>query len=722
MPILATPLRLTFLLFVLLIGVTRLVSASAITLVPDIQSALDMTIQPVPGMSGAFEIATTGQDPRILIQPLPGRYDPDTAPVISFEYFCPDGVDPLEIYIGPPITAANLLLEQPLPKAERWMPFAANLRPLITGDGHTFDHFRLDFGRKPGVRLQIRNLQVRPAAEEELLQARHEEATRAAKETAGRRYLDYLGTGFPGKITSVRADATAITVIGELPGGPGNTSLALAEFPAWSDPWADPLPVPLSLTPLQTSPDSTIFVQSLSRSTPEAGDRLFSRWAIVRRQDDNRLALASHAVFASDVVAENDLPELRPRTAKGMGGIEWHSDALMDELVELGVHNATINIHLVALMNAAPGRDAIEHTVDGTGWRFDRAATERYDRLVKFCTDHDIVVSAILLLELAPHITAPNTPRPALVHPEAVRPGLYAMPDLTSAEGVRAYRAVLDFLAQRYARPDKRHGWIGRWILHNEVDYAWTWTNMGKQPLPIYMDAHTRSMRLAWLTARRYNPHAKVFISLTHNWTTPGSPDNRTYRVRDMLELLTCQSATEGDFEWGVAYHPYPQSLLRPETWNDTAATHDFETPFITPKNIEVLDAWLRQPRYLYQGKKPRTVLLSEQGFHTPDYGEEAQRIQAAGFVYTWHKIRPLMTIEAFHNHRWIDHPDEGGLKVGLRTLPEPNLPFGRKKYAWEVYRALDTADEPAATAFAKEIIGIRDFGQITMPPPDALR
>jgi hypothetical protein len=79
----------------------------------------------------------------------------------------------------------------------------------------------------------------------------------------------------------------------------------------------------------------------------------------------------------------------------------------------------------------------------------------------------------------------------------------------------------------------------------------------------------------------------------------------------------------------GIAYHPYPQSLFHAATWNDAKDTFNFDTPKIPPKNIEVLDAHLHQPRFLYQRKTLRQVMLSEQGFHKNDYSESAQRLQA---------------------------------------------------------------------------------------------
>ncbi len=162
-----------------------------------------------------------------------------------------------------------------------------------------------------------------------------------------------------------------------------------------------------------------------------------------------------------------------------------------------------------------------------------------------------------------------------------------------------------------------------------------------------------------------------------------------------------------------MAYHPYPQGLFDAATWNDKRPTHSFDSPYVTLKNIEVLDAYLRRRALLYGGVTPRTVLLSEQGFHTKDYSAPAQQLQAAALVYTWHKIRQLPTIEAFHHHRWIDASGEGGLLLGLRTLPDANNPFGVPKTAWSVYRDLDTPKETDGSAFAKEIIGVTDFVQI---------
>ena len=236
---------------------------------------------------------------------------------------------------------------------------------------------------------------------------------------------------------------------------------------------------------------------------------------------------------------------------------------------------------------------------------------------------------------------------------------------------------------------------------------------MGEAPIGVYMDTYVRSMRLCSMLARQFCPDARVFISLTHSWEVATDPKMRTYPPKNMLEMLAAFSKREGDFDWGVAYHPYPQSLFEAASWNDKNATFSYNTRFITPKNIEVLDAFMHEPFMRYRGSKLRPVILSEQGFHTRDYGEKQQRLQAAAFVYIFDKIRPLESIEGFQNHRWVDEAGEGGLMLGLRTLPDAQHPRGEKKFAWSIYQAIDTPDEAAKTQFAKEIIGVPDLSDI---------
>ena len=168
-------------------------------------------------------------------------------------------------------------------------------------------------------------------------------------------------------------------------------------------------------------------------------------------------------------------------------------------------------------------------------------------------------------------------------------------------------------------------------------------------------------------------------------------------------------------------YHPYPQGLLSSGDLERLTSQLQFRLALYHPEKHRSAGRLPAPSPLLYKVEKLRTVLLSEQGFHTKDYSSEAQQLQAVALVYTWHKIRPLETIEAFHNHRWIDAREEGGLLLGLRILGDAKTPYGERKFGWSVYQALNTPGEQDASAFAKELIGVTDFSQIPYrgPIPD---
>jgi hypothetical protein len=268
------------------------------------------------------------------------------------------------------------------------------------------------------------------------------------------------------------------------------------------------------------------------------------------------------------------------------------------------------------------------------------------------------------------------------------------MPDLTDRKSTERYAAILEVLGERYSGRYAQHGRIDHWIAHNEVDYGWQWTNMGEQPMEVFMDHYVRSMRMIDAATRQHNPNARVFISLTHRWKTTNNRPWKTYAPKAMLEWLLRNSRVEGDFPWGVAYHPYPQSLWKADFWNDTRVSDDFETELITIKNLQVLDRFMHLPSSRMADGRVRPVICSEQGFHADPSDPLQLQVQAAALLLTWKKLRGCPSILAFDYHRPSDHPREGGLRLGLRGLPTESNRLGETKPAWEVYSAIGTDRE----------------------------
>lgn len=445
-------------------------------------------------------------------------------------------------------------------------------------------------------------------------------------------------------------------------------------------------------------------------------DLLLSRWQIVGRSGDGVVA-ASRSRYADHVACRSPHPPpMRPATKKGLGG--WSETRMpggAEELDALGISAVTVNVPIHTLVSLAPGPGTTPITWQGRTYHARGEVLAGFDRTFLEAAKRRAVVSAILLVANPARVNDPVVAR--LGHPDAVREGIFAMPNVTDAEGVALYGAILNLMAERWSRADGKHGRVHHWIMHNEVDAGWVWTNAGDKAAPVYMDLLHRSMRMMDLIARQYDPNSRPFLSLTHHWAEAG--EARWYGSKTMVDLLARFSHAEGDFAWAVAHHPYPQDLHNPRTWEDHQASAGFNTEKITPRNIEVLDAYMRQAHLLHRGAV-RPVHLSENGFNSRDYSEKELTDQAAGMAYAWNKIRDLDAIEVWHYHNWIDNRDEGGLRIGLRKFPdEPGDPFG-KKPIWHLFQALGSPEEARVSNPYLETIGIASWEEIRRPLPVA--
>ncbi len=666
----------------------------------------DLTLQNLG--TGTYEIRTTGGDPYLITLPLPPGLDVQREHVLAFEYFSTSGTDHLQVFALPPGDEDHSLKVEGLSLSEGWSAHAIELKPLLQTAGRKVSALRLDFGSRSGVTLQFRSLQLRPPTErEQELQARRD-SQHAQEEELETHLRDYLHRSYPCAVTQVKVDEKQIVVAGEV--GNQRGELFLAEAPVWDN--VTELRQFPSIHPLHADPSGrfSIALDRRRRQNERERDRLLSRWAVVRKNGAG-YELLSPARYADEIVSKWNLPEEKPRHKKGLGafghGRPW------SDLDELDIAGVTVNVQLNGLFRSAPGEGRTAFDFGGRTWYAEERAIRQLDETLLEAAKHRLIVSAIILISQAQG--SPDRAWGHLVaHPDAHPSGIYVMPNVSNEDGLEAYAAALDFLAQRYSRPDRQYGRIHHWIMHNEVDAGWEWTNAGEKTALLYLDLYHKSLRTAHLIARQYNPHAKVFVSLTHYWAK--TEDKHFHPSKELLELLLEFSKVEGDFDWAIAYHAYPEDLRNPRVWADQQVDFTFNTPKITFKNIEVLDAWVKQPRACYLGQHRRTVHLTEQGLNSPDYSEKSLQDQAAGMAYAWNKIKHLETIELFHYHNWVDARAEGGLRIGLRKFPDEKTdPLG-KKPVWFVYQALGATNEEAATAFAKPIVGIRDWREIVFP------
>jgi uncharacterized ParB-like nuclease family protein len=514
-----------------------------------------------------------------------------------------------------------------------------------------------------------------------------------------------------GEVTSVAATTSRIVVSGHLAAGadPAGTSLSLYAL----DPSQDDSAYS-SLTPVARM-DAPLAGTSFRISAPryrEAADGYFDKYLVVASGPAGSQPLgAAQYVSSADFPAQYSYPYPQGWDKKGISAVQMTDDA-----ETLGASSSAVNVAVNQIMLAKDldPADTITFWSDGQPYYFSKAAVTSLDAQLSVLTRDRIYPYLILLI--TPGDPA-NSAGPELRFPGADPSANIDAFNTQTATGVAYVTAAARFLASRYLRADARYGQAAGFIVGNEVDSAWIWQNMGQQTLSGFLEYYARAVRIFYQAARLEYARPRVYISLDHEWSVPyetGQP-LEYYPGKDVVDGLAALTRAEGDFPWDIAYHPYPQNLADPAFWNDTQATDSPDTQLITFKNLQVLPQYLRQPSVTYAGQ-PRRVILSEQGFNTPDDSEQSQLLQAAAFAYAYYKVRFLSGIDAFLYYRHVDNQGEGGLRLGLWTW-DPNVPEagapGTPKYIYNVYRYIDTSRSLRVTNFALPIIGIKSWSQV---------
>jgi hypothetical protein len=636
--------------------------------------------------ASTIAIRTTGHDP-FLVWLLPESTEADHR-VLEFEYFCTEKIGSVSGFLGPPLSEATRFDLPDLTIAEGWQTYTVDLvRAAENRIPKNANQLRIDLGTKPNVRLQIRGVHLRSRTSMEIRDASQAALRRQQQLAQAQRISGYLQSSFPLKFDQITVNEKSVALMGKLADRRSATDTwKLVEYPPNES---------ISEQGINCDEPITVSGDRFRAEVPRrvsGRDRLHSGWRIRETESQSKQFLtARHFATTISASGQHAAERPHPKTQKGLSGISPRGP--LEELPELGIHAVTINLVLTQFLSSNPGEDRERVAVGGPPVYFNSGVFGGYDRLIDFARQHEMVVSAIVLVP-----RSRRTVQSPLVHSESDG-GVYAMPDLSSERGTKLYAFVLDRIADRYRNTDQAPGGITNWIAHNEVDFHPVWTNMGSQPREVFTETYYRSMRMIHNAAQSHNPHARVFASLTHHWAASEEEQWKRLAPKEFLERLQRYSKLEGDFNWGVAYHPYPQNLFAPVAWNDTNIHHDFDTPLITIQNLEVLGRFLDRPEMQDAAGRMRPVLLSEQGFHTDSYDDLAQSRQAGSLWYAMKKVRSLPWIESFYYHRWIDHPDEGGLLLGLRTLPSKEHPYGEQKRSWYVYQAFGSKSETEATS-----------------------
>jgi hypothetical protein len=385
---------------------------------------------------------------------------------------------------------------------------------------------------------------------------------------------------------------------------------------------------------------------------------------------------------------------------------------MVDDALALGVKHAALNFNITPLPDFKGDTNNPSYELAGRKFFFRRSQVEGLDRRIKQLSDAGVLVYLIVLS----YQSGEPSRDAIMIHPRCITnaPNRLGNFNTVTDEGHRWFQATMEFCAERWSRSDQKFGRVAGYIIGNEVNSHWWWANMGRVTMPEFAEDYLRTMRIAQNAVQKHSSSARLYMSLEHHWNIRyGAGDERqSFPGRTFVDYFARRAKEGGDFDWDIAFHPYPENLFEPRFWNDKSATSNvLTTPRITFKNIELLPQYLRRPELLFNGQ-PRHVILSEQGFHTPK-GTNGEIIQAAAYACAYKKIERTDGIDAFILHRHVDHPREGGLLLGLRGYT-PNATEQRpKKKIWEVFRVADTPEWKKAFEFALPVVGFRSWDAV---------
>lgn len=456
-----------------------------------------------------------------------------------------------------------------------------------------------------------------------------------------------------------------------------------------------------SATPLASTIKSASFQFNTPLNQNTSDSLLYSKFMVAVKTSSGYKAISTAKYITNpQAIAGYTYPFPTASTKKGL----QINASMLNDVKDLGVKNSAFNIPLDMII-AAPGEDnhrsGIDYEYNGETYWFRKGMISAYDSLFRKLERQDIVVTAIVLLGWRDDLTY-------LISPSGREPGHNYYNFNTSDRAARKQlEATFAFLAERYASDDG-NGKVVNWIIGNEINSFDAWNYAGTKSLSKYTQLYANSYRLAYTAMKSIYSNVRVYIPLDQYWT---STNAGTFSGKEFLERFDSFLKESGDISWNLAYHAYPSPLTDPRFWRNEngMARNNENSPMITTYNIPVLTKYIKK----HYGKNTR-IILSEQGFTSVEpYGEDTQ---AAAMAYAYYLAEFDSMIDAFILSRHVDNIAEttDGLNLGLwSNRPGQVEEAYHRKYAWTVYKYMDTPDSNQVTKFALKIVGAKNWKKI---------
>lgn len=454
-------------------------------------------------------------------------------------------------------------------------------------------------------------------------------------------------------------------------------------------------------TPLDKTLKSTSFQLNTTLNLDSSKSQLYSKFVVAIKVKSG-YQIISKAKYITNPQKVANFTYSFP-TAATKKGLQINA-SMLNDVKDLGVKNSAFNIPL-NLIIAAPGetnyRSSVDYEYNGETYWFRKSMIAAYDSLFRNLENQDIVVTAIVLLGWRDDLTY-------LITPSGREKGhSYYNFNTSSKKARKQLEATFTFLAERYASGDQ-NGKVVNWVIGNEINSFDAWNYAGTKSLSKYTQLYADSYRLAYTALKSVYSNARLYVSLDQCWTTSNSV---TFGGKEFLQKFNSILKESGNISWNLAYHAYPSPLTDPRFWKNAngLSQNNENSPIISISNISVLTKYIKK----HYGKSTR-IILSEQGFTSASpYGEKTQ---AAAMAYAYYLVEFNSMIDSFILSRHVDNIAEtrDRLNLGLWTnTPGQVEQAYKKKYAWKVYKYMDTPSSTNVTKFALKIIGTSSWKKI---------
>ena len=422
------------------------------------------------------------------------------------------------------------------------------------------------------------------------------------------------------------------------------------------------------------------------------GRQLFQQFVPALLLNGKYVPLSSGVCIGNpEMLADNagNVPE--PKSKKGL-----LLDPQMLEtplLTDLGVKYAIYNIPLSHIMGETDNEafPTILYEYQGKTYKFNGAGINGYDYLFGYLTDSGMNCTAIILNDW-------NEEYPQMIHPlsrnEDVNAYYYAF-NTADEEGCQYLEAIASFLAERYS--GKEHGLVSNWVIANEINQQKIWNYMDTDDIEMYCAEFEKAMRIFYNAAKSYYADANVYFSIDHEWNSNKNNDNKNFNAKELVETINEIAKQKGNYNWGLAIHPYPDPLTRVNYWTENY-DKTVDAPLLTLMNLSTVTDMLTKEEYLDRNGEVRSITVTELGFSSAS----GEKLQAAAFAYCYYILEANPYVDAFFMNRQTDALEEvkQGLAFGIYNMDQT------PKYILDTFKYIDTSQAKKHTEFILNILG----------------